>query len=158
MLTPVVKGCYGCQARSSYNQDGACKGRKSKLYFTSLLSKYMGNRLCVHLKILRCSYCGSANTDHVAVISCARPRMFTSDRRRDDLSSVEENNKRNKHNAELQQTDPGTKVTGEFSTRGYIITPKFNMPRVLIVKTIHACDGAQPCCSSFTFAIFCEVP
>ena len=65
---------------------------------------------------------------------------------------------KNKHNAELQQTDPGTKVTGEFSTRGYIITPKFNMPRVLIVKTIYACDGAQPCCSSFTFAIFCEVP
>ena len=68
--------------------------------------------------------------------------------------------KKNKHNAELQQSDPGTKVTGEFSTRGSTstITPKFNMPRVLIVKTIHACDGAQPCCSSFTFAIFCEVP
>ena len=26
----------------------------------------------------------------------------------------------NKHNAELQRTDPGTKVTGEFSTRGHI--------------------------------------
>ena len=27
-------------------------------------------------------------------------------------------NMKNKHNAELKQTDPGTKVTGEFSTRG----------------------------------------
>ena len=29
----------------------------------------------------------------------------------------------NKHNAELQRTDPGTKVTGEFSTRGHIFSP-----------------------------------
>ena len=28
-----------------------------------------------------------------------------------------------KHNAKLQQTDPGTKVTGEFSTLGRIFTP-----------------------------------
>ena len=28
-----------------------------------------------------------------------------------------------KHNAELQRTDPGTKVTGEFSTRGHIFSP-----------------------------------
>ena len=27
----------------------------------------------------------------------------------------------NKHNAELQRADPGTKVTGEFSTRGHIL-------------------------------------
>ena len=27
--------------------------------------------------------------------------------------------KKNKHNAELQRTDPGRKVTGEFSTRGH---------------------------------------
>ena len=31
--------------------------------------------------------------------------------------------KKNKHNAELQRTDPGTKVTGEFSTRGHIFSP-----------------------------------
>ena len=31
--------------------------------------------------------------------------------------------KKNKHNAELQQSDPGTKVTGEFSTRGSIFLP-----------------------------------
>ena len=30
---------------------------------------------------------------------------------------------KNKHNAELQRTDPGTKVTGEFSTRGHIFPP-----------------------------------
>ena len=30
---------------------------------------------------------------------------------------------KNKHNAEMQQTDPGTKVTGEFSTRGRIFPP-----------------------------------
>ena len=29
----------------------------------------------------------------------------------------------NKHNPELQRTDPGTKVTGEFSTRGHIFSP-----------------------------------
>ena len=29
----------------------------------------------------------------------------------------------NKHNTELQRTDPGTKVTGEFSTRGHIFSP-----------------------------------
>ena len=28
--------------------------------------------------------------------------------------------KRNKHNAELQRTNPGTKVTGKFSTKGRI--------------------------------------
>ena len=28
--------------------------------------------------------------------------------------------KKDKHNAQLQRTDPGTKVTGEFSTRGRI--------------------------------------
>ena len=31
--------------------------------------------------------------------------------------------KYNKHNAQLQRTDPGTKVTGEFSTRGHIFSP-----------------------------------
>ena len=31
--------------------------------------------------------------------------------------------KKNKHNAELQRADPGTKVTGEFSTRGHIFPP-----------------------------------
>ena len=31
--------------------------------------------------------------------------------------------KGNKHNAELQRADPGTKVTGEFSTRGHIDSP-----------------------------------
>ena len=31
--------------------------------------------------------------------------------------------KENKHNTELQRTDPGTKVTGEFSTRGHIFLP-----------------------------------
>ena len=29
----------------------------------------------------------------------------------------------NKHNAELQRTDPGIKVTGEFSARGHIFPP-----------------------------------
>ena len=29
----------------------------------------------------------------------------------------------NKHNAELQRTDPDTKVTGEFSTKGRIFPP-----------------------------------
>ena len=29
----------------------------------------------------------------------------------------------NKHNAELQRTDPGTKVTGEFSTKDCIFSP-----------------------------------
>ena len=29
----------------------------------------------------------------------------------------------NKHNAELKQTDPGTKFTGEFSTKGHIFPP-----------------------------------
>ena len=33
------------------------------------------------------------------------------------------NLKENKHNAELLQTDFGTKVTGEFSTKGYIFPP-----------------------------------
>ena len=32
-------------------------------------------------------------------------------------------NKKNKHNAELQLTDPGTKVMGEFSTKGHIFPP-----------------------------------
>ena len=32
----------------------------------------------------------------------------------------ENNGKDNKHNADLQQADPGTKVTGQFSTRGCI--------------------------------------
>ena len=31
--------------------------------------------------------------------------------------------KTNKHNAELQRTDPGTKVIGKFSTRGRIFPP-----------------------------------
>ena len=29
----------------------------------------------------------------------------------------------NKHKAELQRTDQGTKVTGEFSTKGHIFPP-----------------------------------
>ena len=31
--------------------------------------------------------------------------------------------KENKHNAELQRTDPGTKVIGGFSTMSHIFTP-----------------------------------
>ena len=31
------------------------------------------------------------------------------------------NYEKNKHNAELQRTDPGTKVTGKFSTMGHIL-------------------------------------
>ena len=34
-----------------------------------------------------------------------------------------EKERKNKHNAELRQTDSGTKVTGEFSTRGHIFPP-----------------------------------
>ena len=37
--------------------------------------------------------------------------------------------KKNKHNTELQRTDPGTKVTGEFSIRGHIFPPfEMNFP------------------------------
>ena len=31
---------------------------------------------------------------------------------------------KHKHNAELQRADPGTKVTGEFSTKGHIFPPR----------------------------------
>ena len=39
------------------------------------------------------------------------------------LHSAFFNINRNKHNAQLQRTDPGTKVTGGFSTRGHIFHP-----------------------------------
>ena len=32
-------------------------------------------------------------------------------------------NKSNKHNAEMQRTDPGTKMTGTFSTKAHIFPP-----------------------------------
>ena len=35
---------------------------------------------------------------------------------------------KNKHNAELQRTDPVTTVTGEFSTRGRILAPNLSSP------------------------------
>ena len=34
--------------------------------------------------------------------------------------NINEDRKKNKHNTELQRTDPGTKVRGEFSTKGRI--------------------------------------
>ena len=39
------------------------------------------------------------------------------------LKKKQKKTKKNKHIAELQRTDPGTKVTGEFSTRGHIFSP-----------------------------------
>ena len=40
-----------------------------------------------------------------------------------DRERWERKKRRDKHNAELQRTDPGTKNTGEFSTRGHNFPP-----------------------------------
>ena len=46
------------------------------------------------------------------------PLVFT-----DFTAPKKKNPEKNKHNAELQRTDPGSKVTGEFSTKGRIFPP-----------------------------------
>jgi len=55
----------------------------------------------------------------------------------------------NKHNAELQWTDPGTKVTGEFSTMGHIFSPNvwnefFIISIVLVGKKYTKMIGHMP--------------
>ena len=44
-----------------------------------------------------------------------------------DLWAWKFKRKKNKHNAELQRTDPGTKVTGELSARGHMFPPNVEM-------------------------------
>jgi len=68
------------------------------------------------VKIMQVELCISRITK-VILKNCPKKGKY------DPFDCKKMNFQKNKHNAELQRTDPGTKVTGEFSTRGHIFSP-----------------------------------
>ena len=72
---------------------------------------------------------GPVGITSLVVVRCACPGwkhpIWTMRHGCQEVSQREAKTKqyKDKHNAELQRTDPGTKVTGEFSTRGHIFPP-----------------------------------